>query len=268
MMQFGSAISGFQLPIEQLAAFADAPFQGNPAAVCWLDAWLPDRLMQAIATENNLSETAFLVGRDGDYQLRWFTPTCEVDLCGHATLAAADVVFRKEPQQTILRFQSRSGPLRVQRDDDRITLDFPAQRAHPCQPPAGLQEAIGASPQHCLLGVDLIAVFADETTIRTLHPHPERVAALPGRGLIATAPGDHVDIVSRFFAPGCGIPEDPVTGSAHCSLTPYWCERLGKSVLNARQLSARGGSLRCTLQGERVLISGRVIPYLSGSIQL
>ena len=255
-----------RIPIEQLAAFAEAPFQGNPAAVCVLDDWLPDRLMQAIAAENNLSETAFLIGGGGHYDLRWFTPTCEVDLCGHATLAAGDVLFRREPEQDSLLFQTRSGPLVVRREGERITLDFPVQRAQACLPPAGLQEAIGANPQHCLLGVDLIAVFADETTIRTLHPHPERVAALPGRGLIATAPGDHVDIVSRFFAPGCGIPEDPVTGSAHCSLTPYWCERLGKTVLNARQLSARGGSLRCRLQGERVLISGKVIPYLSGSI--
>jgi len=255
-----------RIPIEQLAAFAEAPFQGNPAAVCVLDDWLPDRLMQAIAAENNLSETAFLIGGGGHYDLRWFTPTCEVDLCGHATLAAGDVLFRREPEQDSLLFQTRSGPLVVRREGERITLDFPVQRAQACLPPAGLQEAIGANPQHCLLGVDLIAVFADETTIRTLHPHPERVAALPGRGLIATAPGDHVDIVSRFFAPGCGIPEDPVTGSAHCSLTPYWCERFGKTVLNARQLSARGGSLRCRLQGERVLISGKVIPYLSGSI--
>ena len=255
-----------RIPIEQLAAFAEAPFQGNPAAVCVLDDWLPDRLMQAIAAENNLSETAFLIGGGGHYDLRWFTPTCEVDLCGHATLAAGDVLFRREPEQDSLLFQTRSGPLVVRREGERITLDFPVQRAQACLPPAGLQEAIGANPQHCLLGVDLIAVFADETTIRTLHPHPERVAALPGRGLIATAPGDHVDIVSRFFAPGCGIPEDPVTGSAHCSLTPYWCERLGTSVLNARQLSTRGGSLRCRLQGERVLISGKVIPYLSGSI--
>ena len=255
-----------RIPIEQLAAFAEAPFQGNPAAVCVLDDWLPDRLMQAIAAENNLSETAFLIGGGGHYDLRWFTPTCEVDLCGHATLAAGDVLFRREPEQDSLLFQTRSGPLVVRREGERITLDFPVQRAQACLPPAGLQEAIGANPQHCLLGVDLIAVFADETTIRTLHPHPERVAALPGRGLIATAPGDHVDIVSRFFAPGCGIPEDPVTGSAHCSLTPYWCERSGTSVLNARQLSARGGSLRCRLQGERVLISGKVIPYLSGSI--
>ena len=257
-----------RIAIEQLAAFAEAPFQGNPAAVCCLDAWLPDQLMQAIATENNLSETAFLVGAGGRYQLRWFTPSCEVDLCGHATLAAAAVVFRREPQRDILLFQSRSGPLSVHRDGDRITLDFPVQRAQPCLPPAGLHEAIGATPQSCLQGVDLIAVFADEDTIRTLQPDPERVAALPGRGLIATAPGKHVDIVSRFFAPGCGIPEDPVTGSAHCSLTPYWCETLGKTVLNARQLSARGGSLRCMLQGERVLISGRVIPYLSGTIQV
>ena len=257
-----------RIAIEQLAAFAEAPFEGNPAAVCCLDAWLPDPLMQAIATENNLSETAFLIGRRGRYQLRWFTPACEVDLCGHATLAAADVVFRREPEQHTLQFESRSGMLRVQREGDRITLDFPVQRAHPCLPPAGLQEAIGATPQSCLLGVDLIAVFADEDTIRTLRPNPELVAALPGRGLIATAPGQHVDVVSRFFAPGCGIPEDPVTGSAHCSLTPYWCETLGKTVLNARQLSARGGSLRCRLQGERVLITGRVIPYLSGSIQV
>jgi len=255
-----------RIPIEQLAAFAEAPFQGNPAAVCVLDSWLPDRLMQAVAAENNLSETAFLVGGGGLYELRWFTPTCEVDLCGHATLAAGDVVFRREPEQDSLQFQTLSGTLIVHHEGDRITLDFPGQRAQACLPPPGLEKAIGAPPQSCLMGVDLIAVYADEETIRTVRPDQERVAALPGRGLIVTAPGRNVDIVSRFFAPGCGIPEDPVTGSAHCSLTPYWCERLGKTVLNARQLSARGGSLRCRLQGERVLISGKVIPYLSGSI--
>ena len=254
------------IPIQQVAAFAEAPFEGNPAAICRLEAWLPEALMQAIAAENNLSETAFVLGANGHYWIRWFTPSCEVDLCGHATLAAGDVVFRREPEQDSLLFQTRSGPLVVDREDDWITLDFPVQRAQVCLPPAGLEKAIGATPQSCLLGVDLIAVYADEETIRTLRPDQERVAALPGRGLIVTAPGRNVDIVSRFFAPGCGIPEDPVTGSAHCSLTPYWCERFGTSVLNARQLSARGGSLRCRLQGERVLISGKVIPYLSGSI--
>ena len=257
-----------RLPIEQLAVFAEAPFEGNPAAVCSLQTWLPDGLMQAIATENNLSETAFTVQEGDGYGLRWFTPSCEVDLCGHATLAAAEVVFAQAPERTLLRFHTRSGELRVDRDRDGLRLTCPAMAMTACAVPEGLVEALGATPEHCLIGMDLMAVFASEDCIQSLMPSMEALAAMPGRGVIVTAPGRRVDVVSRFFAPGIGIPEDPVTGSAHCSLAPYWAYRLGRSRLEARQLSKRGGRLRCEVQGETVLISGRVQPFLKGELIL
>ena len=256
------------IPIEQVAAFAEGPFQGNPAAVCPLQTWLPDSLMQAIAAENNLSETAFYLGSEGHYQLRWFTPRCEVDLCGHATLAAGHVVFQREPHLETVEFSSNSGPLMVRRLGDQLTLDFPVQPACPCPVPDGLEAVLGSTPEACLMGVDLMVVLADECQVAALAPDSAAVAELPGRGLIVTASATEVDFVSRFFAPSCGIAEDPVTGSAHCSLTPYWAKRLNRSDLLARQLSARGGMLRCQLTEERVLISGRVIPYLSGVIHL
>ena len=256
------------IPIEQVAAFAEGPFQGNPAAVCPLQRWLPDSLMQAIAAENNLSETAFYVGREGRYTLRWFTPRCEVDLCGHATLAAGHVVFLHEPHLDEVEFSSNSGPLIVRRLGDQLTLNFPVQPACPCPAPGELEDILGTTVEACLQGVDLMVVVADERRVEALAPDSAAVAELPGRGLIVTAPGTEVDFVSRFFAPSCGIAEDPVTGSAHCSLTPYWAERLGRSDLVARQLSARGGRLHCQLVEDRVLISGRVIPYLSGVIHI
>jgi len=257
-----------RIPIEQLAAFADAPFEGNPAAVCTLQAWLPDSLLQAIATENNLSETAFTVQDSNGYGLRWFTPRCEVDLCGHATLAAAKVIFDQAPEKTRLRFTTRSGVLIVDRDGDRLRLNFPAQTMQPCPLPEGIVEALGATPQCCLMGVDMMAVFATEQCIRALIPTMAALAELPGRGVIVTAPGDSVDVVSRFFAPGIGIPEDPVTGSAHCSLAPYWSVQLRKTKLQAQQLSNRGGRLQCEVQVDRVLISGRVQPFLKGDLIL
>ncbi|QNI53830.1 phenazine biosynthesis / PhzF family protein [Synechococcus sp. BIOS-E4-1] len=256
------------IPIEQVAAFAEGPFQGNPAAVCPLQTWLPDRLMQAIASENNLSETAFYVGSEGHYDLRWFTPTCEVDLCGHATLAAGHVVFQREPDLEIVQFSSNSGPLTVRRNGSQLTLDFPLQPGKACAAPTGLNRILGISAIACLQAVDLMVVVADEREVEAIKPDSKAVAALPGRGLIVTAPGSDVDFVSRFFAPSCGIEEDPVTGSAHCTLAPYWAGRLGRSSLVARQLSARGGLLHCALTDERVLISGRVIPYLSGVIHI
>jgi len=256
------------IPIQQVAAFAEAPFEGNPAAICTLDAWLPEALMQAIAAENNLSETAFVVGANGSYRIRWFTPSCEVDLCGHATLGAAHVLFQQDPASDQIQFESKSGDLLVQRQGERLTLNFPIHRANPCDPPERLSKALGTTPLACLLGEDLIAVVADESTVQTLTPDLGAVALLPGRGLIVTARGNEVDFVSRFFAPGIGIDEDPVTGSAHCSLTPYWAERLGRSTLQARQLSRRRGSLRCQLAGERVMITGQVVPFLSGVIHL
>lgn len=256
------------IPIQQVAAFAEAPFEGNPAAICTLEAWLPEALMQAIAAENNLSETAFVVGTDGHYGIRWFTPSCEVDLCGHATLGAAYVLFQQDPGLDQIQFESKSGGLLVQRQGERFTLDFPRQHASPCDPPKGLRDALGTSPLACLLGEDLIAVVADEATVQALTPNLGSVASLPGRGLIVTAPGNDVDFVSRFFAPGIGIDEDPVTGSAHCCLTPYWAERLGRNSLHARQLSKRGGFLHCQLADDRVMITGKVMPFLRGVIQV
>ena len=256
------------IPIEQVAAFAEGPFQGNPAAVCPLQSWLPDPIMQAIAAENNLSETAFYVGREGRYALRWFTPRCEVDLCGHATLAAGHVVFLHEPHLDEVEFRSNSGPLIVRRQGDQLILNFPVQPVCSCLAPGGVDEILGTTAEACFLGVDLMVVVADQHEVEALAPDYAAVAELPGRGLIVTAPGTDVDFVSRFFAPSCGIAEDPVTGSAHCSLTPYWAERLGRSDLFARQLSARGGMLHCQLVEDRVLISGRVIPYLSGVIHI
>ena len=254
------------IPIQQVAAFAEGPFEGNPAAVCSLDAWLPDALLQSIAAENNLSETAFVVGADGCYGLRWFTPSCEVDLCGHATLAAAHVVFQQDRDLKQIRFESRSGDLLVRRRGERFTLDFPVQEARPCEAPPELNRALNLRTKACLQGVDLMAVVADEETVRRLQPDLAMVAALPGRGLIVTAPGINADFVSRFFAPGLGIDEDPVTGSAHCTLVPYWSERLGKKVLQATQLSDRGGTLRCALNAERVLIAGEAVTYSKGMI--
>ena len=256
------------IPIHQVAAFAEAPFEGNPAAICTLDAWLPEVLMQAIAAENNLSETAFVVRTGGHYGIRWFTPSCEVELCGHATLGAAYVLFQQDPALDQIQFESKSGGLRVQRRGIDLTLDFPMQRVKPCNPPQGLRDALDITPLSSLLGEDLIAVVANEATVQALTPNLGSVASLPGRGLIVTAPGNDVDFVSRFFAPGIGIDEDPVTGSAHCSLTPYWAERLGRNSLRARQLSKRGGSLHCQLADDRVMITGRVMPFLNGVIYL
>lgn len=258
-----------KLPIFQIDAFADAQFQGNPAAVCRLPEWLPDEVLQSIAEENNLAETAFFVRGDGHYELRWFTPTKEVDLCGHATLAAAHVLFALDKTtDSVITFQSRSGPLRVLRDDDLLTLDFPAQAGVPCEVPAGMVEALGALPSACYRAMDYMAVFESEAEIVALTPDFRSLAALDLRGVIVTAPGTTADFVSRFFAPNCGVDEDPVTGSAHCTLAPYWAARLGKSVMDARQLSKRTGTLRCRVEGERVFISGKTMPYLEGTIQI
>ena len=262
-----------QIPIEQLAAFAEGPFTGNPAAVCVLDAWLPDGLLQAIAAEVNLSETAFVRRGNERHDLRWFTPRCEVDLCGHATLAAAQVLFDLTPKRTVLTFNTRSGALQVLRNEAQpnrqlLTLDFPVQHTEPCDAPDALVQGLGRVPDSCHRGTDWMAVLASEAEIRALTPDLQALAQLDGRGVIVTAPGEQVDVVSRFFAPRIGIPEDPVTGSAHCSLVPYWTQRLGRLTLHARQLSARGGSLHCRMSGGRVLISGRVERFLRGTLQL
>jgi PhzF family phenazine biosynthesis protein len=259
-----------EIPIYQVDAFASEVFVGNPAAVCPLDDWLPDETMQAIARENNLSETAFFVDEgDGGYHLRWFTPAHEVDLCGHATLGTAFVIatYLDEGRDEV-RFRSRSGPLTVTRDDDLYTLDFPALPPRRLEPRGDVAAALGRAPEELWDEMDLMAVFASEAEVAALRPDMAKVAALDTRGVIATAPGESCDFVSRFFAPRAGIPEDPVTGSAHCILAPYWAERLGKSRLAARQISARGGELAVARAGARVRISGRVAPYMEGRIHV
>ncbi len=259
-----------KLPFYQIDSFADSVFSGNPAGVCPLDRWIDDARMQAVAAENNLSETAFLVPDGEDYALRWFTPLCEVDLCGHATLASALIVFtRLDPGRSRVRFTTRSGALEVRRDGDRLVMDFPARPASPCPPNAALAAALGVEPEALLeAGRDYLAVYPDAATVLALEPHAGGLTKLDRHAVIVTAPGEDCDFVSRFFAPAVGIYEDPVTGSAHCTLVPYWSRRLGKATLFARQVSARGGELWCEDRGERVRIGGRAAVYLEGEITL
>jgi PhzF family phenazine biosynthesis protein len=259
-----------RLPIYQIDAFADRVFAGNPAAVVPLEEWLPDATLQAIAAENNLSETAFLVRQGETYALRWFTPTVEVDLCGHATLASAYVVFRfLEPQRRRISFETRkSGTLVVWRQGDELAMDFPAWVAEPCETPAGLAVALGRNPSEVLAARAYLAVYERESDVAAIKPDFAALKRL-GQAVIVTAPGsDGVDFVSRFFAPGVGIDEDPVTGGAHCQLIPYWAKRLGKRQLSARQISSRGGALSCGIEGDRVTIAGQAQLYLEGRITL
>lgn len=263
-----------RLPIYQIDAFTSRLFAGNPAAVCPLEAWLPDELLQSIAMENNLSETAFLVREAEGYRLRWFTPEFEVDLCGHATLASAYVVFQHlAPHTSIVSFDTKSGTLEVHRNGDELEMDFPAWIPEPLTDGATLEEALGADTVATFrAGPDYaMAVFNSEGQVRALRPDFALMKDLAWVGVVATSLADEnalggVDFVSRFFAPKAGIPEDPVTGSAHCATTPYWAERLGRARLRARQLSKRGGELVCELRGERVAIAGRCAPYLEGTI--
>ena len=256
-----------QIDIYQVDAFASRPFEGNPAAVCPLGAWLPDKLLQSIAAENNLSETAFFVPDGDNYHIRWFTPAAEVDLCGHATLASAFVLFDcLGVDDDTVTFDSRSGLLPVSRDGERIILDFPAQPPVSCDTPTEIVEAFGTAPAECLQSADLIAVFDHEDTVRSAEPDIATLARLQSRGIIITAAAKDYDFVSRFFGPAVGIAEDPVTGSAHTQLVPYWSGRTGKSQFHARQVSARGGDLFCELAGDRVLIAGTAVLYLRGSI--
>lgn len=263
---------GVQIPCYQVDAFTRTRFAGNPAAVCLLDRWLPDPLLQLIAAENALPETAFLVPQGDDYNLRWFTPEVEVDLCGHATLAAAFVLLtRVHPQRRDIQFISHAGLLRVSRDRDELTLDFPSRPAVPAEPPPGLLAALGCEPpREVLRSRDWLVVLADAAAVRALQPDFPALLALPDvLGVCVTAPGDDgVDFVSRYFTPAQGIPEDPVTGSAHCTLTPYWVHRLGRNELQARQLSRRSGELRCTLAGERVFIAGHAVLTRTGHLLL
>lgn len=258
-----------KIPLYQIDAFTRGVFSGNPAAVCPLEKWLPDSILQNIAAENNLSETAFFIPQGEDYQLRWFTPTTEVDLCGHATLASGFVLFNKLNYiRERVRFDSRSGPLAVAREGNRLALDFPAWDVKPCPAPPELVKAFGRKPKEVLKGNYYLAVFDSEEEVKKLNPDMAELLKLGKTGIIASAPGKDVNFVSRFFVPAYGIPEDPVTGSSHCILTPYWSKRLGKTKLSARQVSARGGELFCEDKGERVKIAGEAVLYLEGEITI
>lgn len=255
-----------RLPIFQIDAFTRSRFGGNPAAVVLLDETLPDEVLQSIAAENNLSETAFVQRGDGEFRLRWFTPLVEVDLCGHATLASAYVLFEIGWAADEVHFETASGCLTVRKTDGLLGMDFPALPPEPVLLPEGLSSALGRRPAEVLLARDLMAVFESEEEVAALRPDFEQLTRLDGLAVLATAPGKEVDFVSRFFAPKVGIPEDPVTGSAHCSLTPFWAKRLGKKILTARQISSRGGDLLCEERNDRVIISGSAVEYLRGEI--
>jgi PhzF family phenazine biosynthesis protein len=260
-----------QLKIYQIDAFTDQTFKGNPAAVCILKEWLEDNVMQSIAAENNLSETAFVVKLNDIYEIRWFTPTIEVALCGHATLAAAHVLFLyyHHPGSQLHFYSPHSGDLYVSKKDDLLTLNFPKDNAAPVEAPDELIEAFGKKPVEVFKGrTDFLLVFESQKEIVNCRPNMEMLKKSKARGVIITAPGKKVDFVSRFFAPGSGVDEDPVTGSAHTTLTPYWSQRLNKKRMKARQLSKRGGRLICELKDDRVLISGRAVTYLKGEIEV
>lgn len=265
-----SADKNVRIPIYQIDAFTSERFRGNPAAVCPLEEWLPNELMQKIAAENNLSETAFFVRQADSYQLRWFTPATEVDLCGHATLASAYVISHiLKPRLRRIAFTSNSGPLAVEVDGELIRLDFPVDPPRPVDSPPGLQQALGIEPREVLASrIKYLLVLASEAEVRGLSPDMAAIVRLDHNGVIVTAPGAECDFVSRFFAPRLGVPEDPVTGSAHCVLVPYWAARLGKNKLHARQLSPRGGELFCEAHGARVWMAGRAVQYLEGFIDL
>jgi len=258
--------------IYQIDAFTDTIFGGNPAAVCILTKWLPDELMQKIAAENNLAETAFAVPNGDAYELRWFTPELEVDLCGHATLATAFTLFNYHGHtKNTLRFISpRSGELLVVKNTDgSMTMDFPTDEVTTIEPLTALNEAIGLHPIKTFKGkTDYMMVYKTQEEIEAIRPNFHLLDQLDCRGVIVTAPGTEVDFVSRFFAPQCGIPEDPVTGSAHTTLAPYWAMELGKTLMSAKQLSLRGGDLTCEYLGKRVKISGKAVCYLIGEIEI
>jgi PhzF family phenazine biosynthesis protein len=258
------------IPLYQVDAFTGRVFSGNPAAVCLLEEWLDDRTLQRIAAENNLSETAFLVKRGERYEIRWMTPSVEVDLCGHATLASAFVIFNYlDPGVDAVYFDTRkAGELVVRKEDGRVALDFPARPPQPCQPHERLVDALGTQPLQVLASRDYLVVYRSEDQIHTLQPDMNLLALLDRFAVIVTAPGDDSDFVSRFFAPAQGIPEDPVTGSAHCTLVPYWSRRLRKKRLRALQVSPRGGELWCEDLGDRVKIAGQAVLYLKGEITL
>jgi len=257
------------LPIYQADAFTDTLFGGNPAAICPLNEWLPDEVMQKIAIENNLAETAFFVKTEAGYKLRWFTPEFEIDLCGHATLAAAHILYTELGYTgNEIQFETvKAGILKVTRNGDKYTLDFPSRPALAADAPEGLIPSLSdARPLAVFRSRDYMLVYENEDIITAMTPDFSFLAKVDAVGIIVTARGKTADFVSRFFAPAAGIPEDPVTGSAHCNLIPYWAEKLGKNQLHAYQLSARKGELWCELKGDRVLMSGKAVTYMKGEI--
>jgi PhzF family phenazine biosynthesis protein len=255
------------IPIVQVDAFASAPFTGNPAAVCFAPRDASDEWLRKVAMEMNLSETAFLWEREArQYRLRWFTPAVEVDLCGHATLASAHAIWERSPREP-LTFHTKSGALTATPRGDRIELDFPATMPQPCDAPDGLLDALELEQAEVLRSrFDYVVIVDDETQVRLLNPDHRRLRSLPVRGVMVTAQGTEHDFVSRFFAPGAGVDEDPVTGSAHCALAPLWKSRLGKDVMRAYQASPRGGEIEVEPRGDRVLLRGRAITVLRGEL--
>jgi len=263
-----------RVPFFQIDAFTRQRFRGNPAAVLVLEAYPDDATMLAIAAENNLAETAFVVPDEARYHLRWFTPRLEVPLCGHATLASAAVVLeRLTPERDTVTFETLSGPLHISRQGDIYRLDLPARPSEPIEVPDAIIQALGAEPAQVWVNpFNYMAVYDDADRVRQLAPDMAAVAALDRLGVIATAPGDRGnaarDMVSRYFAPAKGIPEDPVTGAAHCTLTPYWSGRLGKTELRAHQASARGGEMTCRLVGDRVELEGACVFVIEGQMAI
>jgi predicted PhzF superfamily epimerase YddE/YHI9 len=256
-----------KISIFQVDAFTNKAFGGNPAAVCPLEYWISDENMQAIAEENNLSETAFIVNRGDYYQIRWFTPQTEVELCGHATLASAWVIMNKvQPDVKEIKFGSRGGELIVRREEDLYMMDFPVHPPEECAVPNTLIKAIGQNPAEVLASNYYLVVFDSEEVVRNLKPYMTLLKELDRIGVVITAPGNSVDFVSRFFAPAVGIPEDPVTGSAHCTLIPYWAKKLGKTKMTAKQVSGRGGDLICEYKDDRVVIGGQARLFMEGRI--
>lgn len=259
-----------KIPFYQIDAFSSKVFGGNPAAVCVLERWLDAGMLQSIAAENNLSETAFLVPKSrGLYELRWFTPAIEVDLCGHATLASAFAIFSfVDSTLSSVDFETKSGQLTVAKSGELLSMDFPARKPEPAEKSPLIAHALGADPLDVLKSRDLLVVFKDEATIKNMKPDFSELMQIDTFAVIVTAKGETADFVSRFFAPRAGIPEDPVTGSAHCTLIPYWAELLGKNRLHAFQLSRRGGELFCENEEDRVRIAGRAVLYAKGEIFL
>jgi predicted PhzF superfamily epimerase YddE/YHI9 len=257
-----------RIPYYEVHAFTERLFAGNPAGVCLPSEPLPEPLMQAIARENNLPATAFLFDRGDSFDLQWFSPTTQLELCGHGTLASGHVLFEHAGKTQPLTFHTRAGELNVARADGRLVLDFPSRTVASCEPPPLLIDSLGAQPREVFKGDDYLAVFERAEEIVALCPNLDGLAQLPVRGIIVTAPGEDCDFVSRFFAPQRGIAEDSVTGSAHCTLVPYWAARLGRKRLHARQLSRRGGELFCEDRGDRVSIGGTAVTYIEGTLRV